>query len=219
MNKQIRVVVADDHTVVRQGLCALLGTQPSIEVVGQTGEGLAVADLVNRTKPDVLLLDLMLPNVSGFDITRQVLKLHPKCRVLILSMHATKAYIAEALRSGAAGYALKASDTGEILHAIEEVAAGKRYLPSSISDKDLEPYASRETGEFDSYETLTNRERQVLKMVAEGLTNALVAEKLQISPRTVEIHRANAMRKLDLANHAALVRYAVKRGLISVEAD
>lgn len=219
MNKQMKVVVADDHTVVRQGLCALLAAQADLTVVGQTGEGLEVVELVNKTKPDVLVLDLMLPNVSGFDIARQVTKLHPRCRVLILSMHATKAYIAEALRCGAAGYALKASDATELLHAINEIGAGRRYLPPSVTDKDLEQYEHRDSGDFDAYDTLTGRERQVLKMVAEGMTNAEVAEKLSISPRTVEIHRANAMRKLDLANHAALVRYAVKRGLISVEND
>jgi len=219
MNKLIRVVVADDHTVVRQGLCALLSAQSDLTVVGQTGEGLEVVDLVAKHKPDVLVLDLMLPNVSGFDIARQVAKLHPRCRVLILSMHATKAYVAEALRCGAAGYALKASDATEILRAIQEIAAGRRYLPPSMSEADLEPYETRDSGEFDPYDTLTGRERQVLKMVAEGLTNAAVADKLSISPRTVEIHRANAMRKLDLQNHAALVRYAVKRGLISVEND
>ena len=164
------------------------------------------------------MLDLMLPNVSGFDITRQVAKLYPRCRVLILSMHATKAYVAEALRCGAAGYALKALRCQRDPARIQEIAAGRRYLPPSITEADLEPTRRATAASL----IPRHADRPRASGAEDGgrrLTNAAVADKLSISPRTVEIHRANAMRKLDLQNHAALVRYAVKRGLISVEND
>ena len=212
----VRVVLADDHPVVRQGLRRLLEGEPDLTVVGETGEGREVVALVARTEADVLVVDLRLPGLSGLEITRQVSRERPATRVLVLSMHATEAYVLEALANGASGYALKDSSADETLRAIREVAAGRRYLAPPLTDRAIEAYAQRlrDQPSTDPYDALTSREREVLQLAAEGLANAEIGKRLFISPRTVEVHRGNLSRKLGLGSQTDLVRYALRRGIV-----
>lgn len=210
----LRLLVVDDHPVVREGVRALLESESDFEVVGQADDGEEVATLVGRLQPDVVVLDLMLRTKSGLEITRELTERSPATRVLILSMHDSEAYVVEALRSGAAGYALKQAESGELPRAIREVAAGHRYLSPPLSERALEAYARRAGGPADPYDSLTEREREVVKLVAEGHTNAAIGERLCISVRTVETHRAHAMKKLNLRSHVELALYAVRRGLV-----
>ncbi len=214
---KITLVIVDDHPVVRQGLRVLLEREPDFAVVGEAGAGLKVADLVDRLHPTVLLLDLMLPGLNGLEVLRQVRQRTPATRVLILSMHPDDAYVTEALRVGAAGYCLKTAKAEDLIAAVRAVAAGQHYLSPPLADRLITAYAQQATPSTDPYETLTTREREVLHLVAEGHANVQIAARLGISPRTVETHRANLMRKLNLQSHADLVRYAIRRGLISPE--
>ncbi len=213
----IRLVLADDHTVVREGLRALLEGEPDFEVVGQADNGDEAVRVVADLHPDVVVLDVMMGRRSGLDVTRELTERLPATRVLILSMHDNEAYVLEALRCGAAGYALKQAEAGELARAIREVAAGRRYLSPPLSERALETYTRRAGGASDPYDSLTGREREVLKLVAEGHTNAAIGERLCISTRTVESHRAHAMKKLGLRTHVELAVYAVRRGIISQE--
>ena len=212
-----RILVADDHEIVRQGVRAVLEAQPEFTVVGEATSGLEVPGLVDRLRPHVLILDLMMPGLNGLEVTRQLHRQFPGLRILILSMHGTESYVLEALRSGAAGYLLKTGSSAEILEAVRTVVAGKRYLSPPLSERAIEAYAERAQGASDVYETLTTRERAVLQLVAEGHSNNAAAERLGISPRTVETHRANVMRKLGLQSQVDLVRYTLRRGILPPE--
>ena len=212
------IVLADDHPVVRQGLRALLGAEPDFAIVGEVTDGLEVAPLVERLKPNVLVLDLMLPGLSGLEVTRQVRQRSSQTRVIILSMYANEAYVLEALRNGAAGYVLKGAGAAELVQAVREVAAGRRYLSPPLSESAIQAYVEKaKAAPLDPYETLTTREREVLHLAAEGGSNTEVAVRLGISPRTAETHRANLMRKLGLHSQTDLVRYAMKRGILPAE--
>lgn len=212
------VFLADDHPVVRQGLRTLLAGEPDLQVVGEESDGLRVAALVERLAPDVLLLDVSMPGKNGLEVTREVAQRSPRTRVLILSMHANEEYVLEALRAGAAGYVLKDSAPEEILRAVRDVAAGRRHLGPPFSDRAVEAYAERTQPEaLDPFRSLTDREREVLQMAAEGHGNAEIGRRLFISPRTVEVHRANLMRKLGLANQTDLVRFALRRGILPAD--
>ena len=213
------IALADDHIVVRQGLRALLETEPDFRIVGEAGDGPEAVHLVERLQPDVLVLDLMLPGLSGLEVTRLVRQGSPQTRVLILSMYADEAYVLRALKNGAAGYVLKDSSAADLVQAVREVAGGRRYLSPPLSERAIERYAQRaETSiQEDSYETLTTREREVLHLAAEGHTSAEIAARLGISPRTAETHRANLMRKLGLESQTDLIRYALRRGIVPME--
>jgi DNA-binding NarL/FixJ family response regulator len=210
----IRLVLADDHPVVLEGLRALLDSEPDFIVVGQADSGQEAADLVAQLHPDVVVLDLMLGARSGLDVTAELVARAPTTRVVILSMHDNEAYVLEALRRGASAYTLKQADASELARAIREAAAGRRYLSPPLSERALDSYLRRAQGPDDSYETLTLREREVLQLVAEGNTNADIAVRLFISPRTVETHRAHAMKKLGLRTAIELAVYAIERGLV-----
>lgn len=212
------VVLADDHAVVRQGLRALLEATPEFAIVGEVDDGLKVLEAMERVRPNVLVLDLMMPGLNGLEITRQVHKRFPQIRIVILSMHANEAYVLEALRHGAAGYVLKEATSEEVVQAVREAAAGRRYLSRPLSERAIEAYArkAQETS-LDLYETLTSREREVLHLAAEGRSNAEIATRLGISPRTAETHRANLMQKLALQSQTDLVRYALRRGIVSLD--
>jgi len=212
-----RILVADDHEIVRQGVRAVLQAEPEFAVVGEATSGLDVLGLVERLRPQVLVLDLMMPGLNGLEVTRQIHRQFPALRILILSMHATESYVLEALRSGAAGYLLKTGSSAEVLEAVRAVVAGKRYLSPPLSERAIEAYAERAQGASDAYETLTTRERAVLQLVAEGHSNNAAAERLGISPRTIETHRANLMRKLGLQGQVDLVRYTLRRGILPPE--
>ena len=210
----IRLVLADDHAVVREGVSALLAADPDFEVVGQAGDGAAVVDLVERLHPDVVVLDLMMPGANGLEVTGQLSRRPDPPAVLILSMHESEAYVVQAMRRGAAGYALKQAPAGELARAIRTVARGARYLSPPLSDRAVDAYLRRADQQQEPEDMLTVREREVLRLAAEGRSNAEVAALLFISRRTVETHRARAMKKLGLRNQVDLARYAIEKGIV-----
>ena len=211
----ITVLLADDHIVMRQGLRALIDSQADLEVVGEASNGHEALELIQQKKPAVSVLDLMMPGLSGLEVTRQVWRIS---QVLILSMHADEAYVIEALRKGASGYVLKDATANELIQAIRIVASGQRYLSSPFSERAISAYIQRvKTGSLEPYDTLTTREREILQLVAEGRNSAEIAQRLSISPRTVEAHRASLNRKLDIHSQADLIRLAMKKGLLPLD--
>lgn len=212
----IRLLLADDHPLVREGIRAILEREAACEIVAETGDGLGVADLVDRLSPDVLMLDVMLPGLNGIEVCRHVSRRSPNTRVLMLSMHSNEAYVLEALRAGASGYVLKDTATADLVRAVQMIAAGHRYLGPPFSDRAVDAYAVSGSAVADPYDSLTQREREVLQLVAEGHGNPEIGKRLFISHRTVEIHRSNVLRKLGIPL-GEVVRYALRRGLISLE--
>jgi two-component system response regulator NreC len=216
----ISILLADDHTILRQGLAALLEAEPDFIILGEASTGLETLQKVEKLEPDVLVLDLVLPDIHGLEITRQIHHGHPRTRIVILSMYAKEAYVLEALNSGASAYVLKGSDASELIQAIRHAMQDLRYLSSPLSEQSLEAYIQLTRGqEFDPFETLTNRERQILHLAAGGCSNNEIARRLTISSRTVEVHRAKVMAKLDLHNQSELVRFAIQHGIITLEGD
>jgi DNA-binding NarL/FixJ family response regulator len=214
----LTLVLADDHQIVRQGLRAILSLESGFKLIGEAANGIDTVRLVERLRPDVLVLDLMMPGLDGLEVARQVAQKSPRTRIIILSMHSNEAYVLEALRAGATGYVLKESGADELIRAIHAVAEGRRYLSPPISEEALEAYAQRAEGRpLDPISTLTSREREVLQLTAEGHSGVEIAERLFISPRTVESHRASVMRKLGVRNQKELIRYALERGLVNRE--
>jgi len=214
----VSVIVADDHPIVRQGMKNLLNSDPDFEVVGDAGDGITAVQLVARLKPDVLVVDMMMPGLNGLEVIRQVKERSPGTRMIVLSMQGSEAYVVEALKNGATGYMLKDTDPGELLFAIREVLQGRRYLSNPLSQKLIDAFIRKaEDSWHDPYETLTNREREIFQLSAEGHTNNEVAQKLFISPRTAEVHRANMMNKLGLHSQTELIRLALKRGVIPAD--
>src|SRR5687767_11728088 len=198
MNKT-RIVLADDHPVVRHGVRSLLQSDAELSVVGEASDGIETVQVVEKLSPDVLVVDLMIPGLNGLEITRQVRQRSPMTRVIILSMHANEPYVLEALKNGASGYVLKDSSGTDLIQAVRLVATGQRYLSPPLSERAVEAYMMKsQESSFDAYDGLTDREREVLQLAAEGLSNPEIAGRLSISPRTVETHRANLMRKLSL---------------------
>jgi DNA-binding NarL/FixJ family response regulator len=215
-----KIVLADDHHLVRQALRVLLETEPGFAVVGETADGRQAADLVAERQPDVVIADLRMPGLGGTEVARQVSKRSPATRVIILSMHMTEAHVLEALRSGVHGYVRKDATASDLVRAVHDVAAGHLYLSPPFSDKAIEAYRQRAAeAEVDAYDTLSDREREVLHLAAEGLSNPEVGDRLAISPRTVETHRTNLMRKLGLRRQVDLIRYAIRRGILPLEQD
>jgi len=214
----IRIIIADDHAVVRIGLRTLLEKEADFRVIGEASEGTQTIDLVKLLNPDVVILDMIMPGINGIEITRQTRKISPDTHIIILSMHANEAYVVETLKRGASGYVLKDTTGNDLVKAVREVIAGRRYLSPPLSERALERYIqiSKNTG-LDNYATLTEREREVLYLAAEGFSNANIAEKLLISQRTAEAHRFNLMHKLGLKNNAELIHYAIQQGIITVK--
>jgi DNA-binding NarL/FixJ family response regulator len=212
----LTLLLADDHTIVRQGLRALLEAESDFRLAGEADDGLQAVRLAERVEPDVVVMDLMMPGLNGLEASRQILRRRPRTHVVILSMHSDVAYAAEAVRAGVGGYVLKEACAEELVQAIRAVAAGKHYFSPPLNEGLIEDYLRRaEDQPADPYRALTEREREVLQLTAEGHSGVEVAARLYISPRTVESHRASLMRKLGVHNQKELVRYAVQRGLVA----
>jgi len=211
-NKPIKVFLADDHVMVREGLAALLAREPDIEVVGQDGHGLTVAKSALECQPDVVVLDIMMPGINGLDICRQLTRKTKKVYVLILTMYDDEQFIIRALEYGASGYLLKEAASDQLATAVRAVARGELYLGPGIPRHVLE---SLGRGRTDPYEDLTTRERQVLQLVAEGKTSRDVAEVLNLAVKTVDTHRSNLMRKLNIHDQTALVKFAIRKGIVT----
>lgn len=213
----LRLLLADDHTLFRQGLRKILEERPDWEIIAEADNGKAAARKAIALEPDVAMLDIGMPVLNGIDATRQIVRKAPKVRVLILSMYSDEAYVTRALNAGATGYMLKDSAGKELIKAITAVAQGTAYFSPAISRLMLDDYMRRAatTGVVDRYDTLSDREREIFQLVAEGKSNKEVAEMLAISPATVETHRARVLQKLEVHNTAELVLYAVRRGVIS----
>lgn len=212
----IRILLADDHTILRAGLKMMLNAQPDIEVIGEAQDGRQALQEAQKLHPDLILMDITMPDMNGIEATRQVKKLLPDIKVLILTMHEHDEYIFQALRAGASGYMLKEAADTELISALRVIQSGQFYLSPTAQSVMVGDYLQRvRTGEEkDSYSTLTEREREILKLVAEGFTNNQIAEKLVISPKTVDTHRTHIMDKLNLHSRAELVKYAMRRGLL-----
>jgi two-component system response regulator NreC len=214
----ISIVLADDHPVVRRGMCALLESERDFSIVGVAADGLETIDLTERFKPDVLLLDLMMPGLSGLEVLRILRERSPRTRIVILSMHSSSGFVVQALQNGAIGYVLKESTDESLVHAVRETAAGRRFLSPPLTEIAINSYIEQsKTGPFDPHETLTPRQREVLQLAAEGKTNAEIAARLDISQRTVENHRAALMQRLGLRNQAELIRHAIRHGLTPLD--
>jgi DNA-binding NarL/FixJ family response regulator len=214
---RIRILLGDDHTLVRQGFRKILEGRPDWEVVAEASDGRDVVRQAEAMEPDVAVLDIGMPLLNGIEATRQITRRHPNIRVLILSMHSDEAYIIQALKAGARGYLLKDSADVELIRGIAAVAAGKSYFSPAVSKIMLDDYVRRmaEKGIVDRFESLSEREREVFQLIAEGHSNKEIADLLCVSPATVETHRAHVLQKLDVHNTAELVLYAVRRGVIS----
>jgi two-component system response regulator NreC len=214
----VSILIADDHAVVRLGLRLLLEAESDFAVVGEVADGLEALLQVQRLRPDVLILDLVMPGLHGVEVIRQVRKRVPKTRVVVLSMHANEAYVVEALRKGASAYVLKGSAGGEVLDAVRAALNGKQFLSPPLSGRAINAYMEKaKISAVDIYDTLTRREREVLQLGAQGRTNAEIAQRLRVSRRTVETHRGKAFQKLGLRNQTDLVRYALRRGIVRIE--
>ena len=215
----VRVLLADDHPVVRQGLHRLLESEPDFTVVAETGDGLETIRLAAQFRPDVLIVDLMMPGLNGLEVTRQVVQEDPGIHVIVLSMHKEDAYVVKALRNGAQGYVLKDTGPSELTHAIREVIQGERYLSARLQDRMIDVLARKDSKENqpNPYELLSSREREVFHLILESCTSGDIARRLSISPRTAEVHRANLMRKLGVSTQIELILFAIKNGLLKID--
>ena len=214
---RLRLLIGDDHTLVRQGLRKILEERPEWEVVAEVGDGREAIRQCVALKPDVAIIDVGMPLLNGIDATQQIVRRVPETKVLVLSMHSDEAYVTRALHAGATGYMLKDSAGTDLINGVAAVSAGQAFFSPAIAQLMLDDYVRRVAGSgvADRYETLSEREREIFQLVAEARTNKEVAELLQISPATVETHRARILQKLDIHNTAELVLYAVRRGIIS----
>lgn len=213
-----RIVLADDHEVVRAGLRVVLEQQLDCAIVGEATSGPETISVVRQLQPDVLVTDMVMPGLSGLEVVRQVATTVPTTRIVVFSMHGHDSYVREALRAGAIGYVLKESLAAELLTAIRQALEGRRYVSPALSERMIDAYVEPllPTSD-DAYQWLNAREREVLVLTAQGCTSAQIAAQLALSPRTAEHYRATLMRKLDLHSIAELVRYAIRRGLISLD--
>lgn len=212
----IHILLADDHTILRAGLKMMLNAQPDMEVVGEAQDGRQALHEAQRLHPDIILMDITMPDMNGIEATKQVKKLLPEVKVLILTMHENEEYVFQALRAGASGYMLKEAADTDLINALHVIQSGNFYLSPAAQSVMVGDYLQRVRAgeEKDSYSSLTEREREILKLVAEGFTNNQIAERLVISPKTVDTHRTHIMDKLNLHSRAELVKYAMRRGLL-----
>ncbi|MEE9497680.1 MAG: response regulator transcription factor [Desulfobacterales bacterium] len=221
-DKAITIVLADDHTIVREGLAKLLEAEPNIQVVGEAENGRQAVTKVEKLQPNVAIMDIAMPLLNGIEATRQIKKISPHTKVIILSMHSHDRYISELISLGASGYLLKDSTGGEIIKAISAAIKGDTYLSPSISRRVIEDYLSlkkKKSPQEDLYARLSNREREVFQMIAEGHSTKEISEILCVSPSTVKTHRANIMEKLQIDNIAHLIQFAIRLGIVEIRPD
>jgi DNA-binding NarL/FixJ family response regulator len=215
---KIRVLICDDHTILREGIRLLLNSQSDIEVVGEGVDGRDAVEKARLLKPDVILMDIAMPGLNGLEATKQVRRDDPNARVLVLTMYERDEYIAQMLEAGAAGYVLKKVAGSELVYAIRSIHQGGTFLYPSITKRLVEDYLRRvESGEERStFDSLTDREREVLQLIAEGHTNKEIADVLKLSSRTVQNHRAHIMEKLGMHDRGELIKYAIQKGIIQL---
>lgn len=211
MNRKLRILLADDHAVVRQGFRMILAAQPDFEVVGEASNGREAVELAAQAKPDVVVIDVSMPELNGIEATRRIMEVSDRTRVLALSMHRDSVYVREILRAGAVGYLLKDAVENDFLNAVRAVSRGEGYLSPGVADAVLTDYRKHVK---DPIDLLSSREREVLQMIAEGKTNKEIANSLNLSVYTVEAHRGRIMEKLNLHSGSELVRFALRHGLI-----
>jgi DNA-binding NarL/FixJ family response regulator len=214
----IRVVLADDHTIVRDGLRALLEANPEIQVVGDAANGQQVVDRVNELKPDIVIMDISMPETNGIDATKKILAVNPEVSIIILSMLGTADHVFHALQSGARGYLLKESAGREVMEAVQAVYGGEMYFSRPITQTMINDYVQARTDtQTDSLESLSMRENEILCMVVEGKTSAEIGKRLHLSPKTIDSYRSRMMQKLGVSDYPELVKFAIKHGLISLD--
>lgn len=218
MLMETKVLLADDHTILREGLRMVLDAQPQITVVGEASDGREAVEMAETLRPDVVVMDIAMPNLNGLDATRQIKKRWPEIRVVILTMHENQQYLMQIVKAGATGAVLKRSAGTELLTAIKAAARGQSYFSPSIASMMLEDYRLRLRDEgIDDPEVLTEREREVLQLVAEGLTNQEIADALFVSIKTVQTHRSHIMEKLGVHDRTELVKYAIRTGMVTLD--
>ncbi len=214
MSERIRVLIADDHTIVRSGVRLLLEAEPDIEVVGEALDGQQAVTLAETLRPEVILMDIAMPGMDGLEATRKIIALWPDIRVLVLTMHRTDDYFFEMLKAGASGYVLKGAQTDELINAIRVVAQGEVFLYPPVARKLVQDYLNRVAGSAQSSPSLSPRETEILRLMAEGCSNKEIAEELVVSPSTVHSHRSNLMSKLGLNSRRELIQYARDHGML-----
>jgi two-component system response regulator NreC len=216
---KITVVVAEDHTIVRKGICSLIEGKAGIQVIGEAEDGWEAIKQVETLSPDVVLMDITMPHLNGLEATRQIKKLFPQVKVLALTMYTNEEYVTQVLQAGASGYVVKQAAPAELISAIQAVHRGDSYLSPTVSKTIIEEYLKHtdQSAQKDCFEALTDREREVLQLLAEGYSNREIAEKLQLSIKTVGVHRTNLMDKLDIHSVPELVKYALRKGIIQLD--
>ncbi len=213
---KIRILICDDHTLFVEGIKAMLRAEPWLEIVGEARDGRQAVQLVKELKPDVLLMDVSMPDMNGFDATRRIREFDESVKVLILTMHDEEELVARCLEAGAAGYIIKDAPASQLLYAIETVQKGERYLSPVVLKKVVAGYVKNSQRPRTSYDRLSAREREVLKLLAEGLSVKEIASRLNLSVKTVDVHKYNLMRKIDVHDRSELIKYAIQKKLITV---
>jgi DNA-binding NarL/FixJ family response regulator len=212
-----KIVIVEDHKLFREGLKSLLSDKDDLEVIGEAGDGLEAIKTVKKCRPDLLLLDLSMPKMNGISVMKEIKNQFPEIKIMALTIHESDQYVLEAFEAGADGYCLKDAGRNELMVAVDSVLQGKRYISPSISENVLEGYMSgrKKLKSKTAWDTITQREREVLKLLGEGYQNKEISDMLHISVKTVEKHRANIMNKLDLHNAASLTAFAIEHGLVT----
>jgi len=216
MVTKTRILICDDHTLFVEGIKAMLRNEPTLEIVGEARDGRQAVEQVKHLKPDLLLMDVSMPDMNGFDATRQVHKFDPTVKVLILTMHDEEELVARCLEAGADGYIIKDAPASQLLYAIEMVQKGERYLSPVVLKKVMETYVKNTNRPQTSYDRLSPREREVLKLLAEELSVKEIATRLDLSVKTVDAHKTNLMKKIGVHDRAELIKYAIQKKLIAV---
>jgi two-component system response regulator NreC len=216
MKPKIRILICDDHTLFREGIRAILGTQPHLEIVGQASNGREAVEHAARLEPDVVLMDISMPDLPGYEATRRILAKKPDTKVLILTMFDEEDFVGRCLTAGACGYMLKGSPASQLVYAIEVLVKGGQYLDPGVAGALMTRIVEGAPQSESSYDRLSQREREVIKLLAEGLSVKDVATRLEVSVKTVDTHKTNLMRKLDLHNKTELVKYAIQQKLITL---